>query len=137
MKYYNLEFDGIDKTGKTLLAKYVTQLSNYKYATHARGYMTQVAYAKKFNRPFTYADPNRNTVYILLTVDKDEHDIRCKITNEQPINYEVDSRLFKEVYDYLVKKKYKTLTYNTSQQSMLNIAKDIIKQIDKMEEAKV
>lgn len=133
MKYWNIEFDGPDKTGKTSLAKYVTQLSGYKYATHDRGYMTQVAYAKKFHRPFTYEAPNRNTLYILLTCDKQEHDIRCKISNEPKIDYELDAKLFEEVFTKLVKQGYHTLTYNTSTHTMLEIAKDIILKLDEME----
>ena len=134
MKYWNIELDGPDKTGKTLLAKYITQLSGYKYATHDRGYMTQVAYAKKFHRPFTYAAPNKNTVYILLTCNKEEHDIRCKISNEPKIDFDTDMRIFEEVFVKLLKQGYHTLMYNTSDHSMLHIAKDIIMQIDELEE---
>lgn len=134
MKYWNIEFDGPDKTGKTSLAKYVTHLSGFKYATHDRGYMTQVAYAEKFGRSFTYDKPNKNTVYILLTCDKQEHDIRCKIHNEPYINFEADMAIFNKVFSELVEQGYKTLTYNTSKMPMLDIAKDIIYQIDKMEE---
>lgn len=133
MKYWNIEFDGPDKTGKTTLAKYVTQLSNYKYATHDRGYMTQVAYSKKFNRGFKYDKPSKNTVYILLTCDKQEHDIRCKIHNEPYIDFNSDDKLFQEIFADLTAKGYKTLMYNTSNTPPLWIAKDIISKIDAME----
>lgn len=134
LRWWNIEIDGPDKTGKTLLCQYITHLSNYRFATHARGYLTQVAYAKKFNRPFEYSMPNYRTLYVLLTCDKEEHDIRCKITNEPAINYDADAKLFAEAFDELDPLVYKKLTYNTSEISMYEIAKDIIWHADRLED---
>ena len=134
LKFWNIELDGPDKVGKSTIAKYITQLSNYRFATHDRGFMTQVAYAKKFNRPYTYRLPNFNTVYILLTCEKEEHDIRCKITNEPRIDFDKDMSLFTDVFNRLVRLDYKCLIYNTSQDSFYHIAQDIISQINKWED---
>lgn len=133
-KYWNLELDGPDKTGKSTLAQYITQLSNYRFATHDRGYMTQVVYNKKFGRNFEYSKPSKDTIYILLTTCAKEHDIRCKITNEPKINFEEDMQMFLDVYESLAKDGYKCLFYNTSLSSFYDIANDIIKHIDKFEE---
>ena len=134
LNYWNIELDGPDKVGKTTIAKYITQLSNYRFATHDRGYMTQVVYSKKFNRHFEYRLPNFNTVYILLTCDKAEHDIRCKITGEPQIDFNKDMSLFMNVFNHLVRLDYKCLIYNTSQDSFYHIAQDIVEQINKWED---
>ena len=134
-RYWNLELDGPDKTGKSTICKYITMLSNYRFATHDRGYMTQVAYSKKFNRNYDFTLPSKDTVFILLTVDKIEHDIRCKITNEPKINFEEDMQLFAEVYQKLVSLGYKCLCYNTSKMTAVEIAKNIIYEIDTWEKA--
>lgn len=132
-KYWNLELDGPDKTGKSTICKYITQLSNYRFATHDRGYMTQVAYSKKFNRDYDFVLPNKDTVFILLTVNEKEHEIRCKMHNEPHINFKEDMQLFTEVYQKLVSLGYKCLYYNTSKLTAYEIAKSIIHEIDKWE----
>lgn len=132
-KFWNIELDGPDKVGKSTLGQYLTLLSNYRFAMHDRGYMTQVAYAKKFNRQFEYSEPDRNTIYILLTVEPEEHAIRCKIHNEPKIDYEKDAELFKEVFYDLSSKGYLTMTFNTSHMSTYELAKEIIKRIDRLE----
>lgn len=129
-KYWNIEIDGPDKVGKTLLCQYITQLSNYRFATHARGYMTQVAYARKFERPYLYTKPDTNTIFIMLTTSQEEHDIRCAITHEPKIDYAKDRILFEEIYDELVNDGYKCLRYDTSYMTFYQIALSIIKNID-------
>ena len=132
-KYWNLEIDGPDKVGKSLLAQYLTQLSNYRFATHARGYMTQVVYSKKFDRHYEYSMPDKNTVFILLTCNEEEHNIRCNVTNEPKIDFKSDMHKFKTVFDKLQKEGYKCLTYDTSYYSFYTIAKSIIAYIDSWE----
>lgn len=132
-KYWNIEIDGPDKTGKSTICKYITQLSNYRFATHDRGYMTQVVYSKKFNRDYVYSLPDKNTIFILLTSNEKEHSIRCTITNENKIDFKSDMQMFTDVYQKLVSLNYKCLYYNTSKLTAYEISKSIIHEIDRWE----
>lgn len=133
-QYWNIELDGPDKTGKSTIAKYLTMLSNFRFATHDRGYMTQVVYSKKFNRDYEFSTPDKShTVYILFYCNQEDHNIRCRINNEPYISYSDDLALFKDVYNKLVEEGYKCLSYNTSKMTAYDIAKDILNNIDNME----
>lgn len=84
LKVFNIELDGIDKCGKDSVRPYVFYLEPGKYLCRARGLISQIAYAKLYKRnidwdAITYA---KNTLFVLLKVDKQDWEIRCKLTNE-------------------------------------------------------
>lgn len=136
-KYWNIEIEGPDKTGKTTLAKYLTQLSNYRFATHDRGFLTQVVYSEKYNRHYHYTMPSKRTVFVLLTCNKEDHKIRCAINNEPYINFDNDMTLFNAAFLKLVDNNYKCFIYNTSEMTVYQIANDIIYKIDMLEKGDV
>lgn len=131
LKYWAIELDGPDKVGKSALKKYLIELNQGRYAIHDRGYMTQVAYAKKFNREYEY-EPDKNHVYILLTCDKKDHDIRCKLNNEPYIDYKNDLALFIQIYQSLREANYKVNIFNTSSYSLYNLSEIILNYVDRL-----
>ena len=52
LKFYEIEVEGIDKTGKDLLTHYIVLMSKYKYSVNTRGVLTQMVYNEKFNRKY-------------------------------------------------------------------------------------
>jgi len=133
MKVYNIVLDGIDKTGKDTIRQYIYYLQNAKYICTARGYMTMVVYTKLFNRGYKYDITNQeHTVNVLLTADKDDWEIRCKMTKEPSIDYDIHTKEFNEVYNQLKDNGYHTLMFNTSHNTPYEIAKEILKYVNKI-----
>lgn len=84
IKVFNVEIDGIDKTGKDSIKPYIFYLEPGKFLTRSRGLISQLAYAKLYGREFDWdaLEYTKNTLFVLLTVDELDWSIRCKITNE-------------------------------------------------------
>lgn len=134
MKYWELEIDGPDKTLKDLLCSYICILSNYKYSINVRGFMSQIVYTRKFKRNFSYDDRviNKNKVHILLTGEIEDIKTRCKISREPEYTIAEDLHAFKILANHMVKTGYRVLEYNTSENSIYVIAKDIIKKMEEL-----
>jgi len=137
LKYYNVIIEGIDKTGKDLLKRYIERLSNYKYMVTSRGIISQISHTRIFDRDYEYDLQNEeNNVYVYLSVEKDDWEIRCKLTNEPIINYYT----FIEHFESTVKDiKYlypniNIICYNSSHMTPYDIAKDIISKLDDLNE---
>lgn len=133
MKRQFIEIDGVDRTGKDTLHKYIEQLSNYKYIITTRGILTQLAYTEKFNRGYEYDLEcyKKNFVIVLLSAEPEDLAIRCKMTNEPDYTIESDLKLFQEKSEML-EKEYGAivLRYNTSDTTPYNIAKDIVARLE-------
>lgn len=126
LTHYTIYFEGIDKAGKDLVASYVIQLSKYKYTVNCRGVITQIAYDKLYNRNYEYDLSNQeNAIYVLLHADKEDWEIRCKITKEPKISYEDNVAAF-EYAKKIVEGKIILLEYNTSKMTPYQIAKDVV-----------
>lgn len=130
IKYYKIFLDGIDKTGKDIIANYVDRLSNRKYIVKPRGIVSMIVYSKIFNREYEYDIKEEDVVNVLLMVEKDDWEIRCKLTNEELIDYETHSKCFIKEFNSLdcVHK----LAFNTSKETPYSIAKEIIKYMEKI-----
>ena len=130
MKYYVIYIDGIDKTGKGLIQSYVDRLSGHRFMVKSRGILSMLAYSKLYNRNYTYdLSSQENAVTVLLDVDYDDWLVRCKTTNEPIIDYEAHRYAFERAYDYC-KDKIKIIRYDTSNMTPYNIAKEIIKYME-------
>ena len=125
-----IEVEGIDKTGKDTLVKYIANLSDYKYTIHARGILSQLVYNDKYNRDYTYRLSHKPLI-ILLDVDDDDHAIRCKLTNEPAINKNIDNYAFIKYSELLEYYGFTVLRYNTSELTPINIAYDVLNYIQK------
>ena len=136
MKYWEIEIDGTDRTGKDTLLQYLCYLSDYKYSINSRGILSQLVYTKKYNRDYTFdlSNFNKNKIIIWLYADEEDLKIRCKLTNEP--NYDIinDTKLFNDVVNSL-SNNYIIHKYNTSEITPYQIAKNIIKQINILEES--
>ena len=126
-----IEIEGMDKTGKDTLAKYLGLMANYAYTINVRGILTQLVYNDKFGRNNTYALPYKPFV-IFLDVDNTDHAVRCVAAGEPKININKDREVY---YKYI--KKFRELgitvfTYNTSEMTPYMIAKDVIEQLSKI-----
>ena len=127
-----IEIEGMDKTGKDTLAKYLGLMANYAYTINVRGILTQLVYNDKFGRNNMYALPYRPFI-VFLDVDNVDHAVRCVAAGEPKININKDREVY---YKYI--KKFKelgitVLTYNTSEMTPYMIAKDVIEQLSKID----
>lgn len=133
MKYYQIVIDGIDRAGKDSIKNYIYYLGKAKYICNARGYLSMVVYSNIYNRDYRYDIENqKNIVNVLLEVNKDDWEIRCKTTNEPSRNYEIDSIEFQKVFSDLVRSGYHTLVFNTSNETPYQIAKKIVDYMEKI-----
>lgn len=135
LKYWEIEIDGPDKTGKDLLCTYLCKLSNYKFSINVRGYMSQLVYNMKFDRGHMYDQTviSKNKIFVLLTADAKDLNIRCSATNEPKYDYDKDQSLFYDAFTIVCDSGHIALSYNTSRMTPYDIALDIIKKIDELE----
>ena len=133
LKVFNIELDGIDKCGKDSVRPYVFYLEPGKYLCRARGLISQIAYAKLYKRNIEWdgADYAKNTLFVLLEVDKQDWEIRCKLTNEPNtgFTYEEMTQAFKLAL-YELKERFDVpenhiLVFNTSEYTPYVIADEI------------
>jgi hypothetical protein len=135
IKYYKVVLDGIDKTGKDKIREYVRSLSRGRYTCSARGIMSLLAYSKLYERNYKYDLSNeKNTINVLLDVQKEDWEIRCKLTQEPLINFEQNRMAFQYSREELLKNELIVLEYNTTLYTPYYIALDIIKKMDKLNE---
>lgn len=133
LKVFNIELDGIDKCGKDSVRPYVFYLEPGKYLCRARGLISQIAYAKLYKRniEWDFADYAKNTLFVLLEVNKHDWEIRCKLTNEPNtgFTYEEMTQAFKLAL-YELKERFdipenQILVFNTSEYTPYAIADEI------------
>lgn len=138
MKYYSIFIDGIDKTGKDLIQAYIDILSNHRFLVKSRGVLSLIAYSNLYNRNYKYELENeRDSVNVLLTVDKLDWLTRCEINRETKIDYEENCKKFEEAYQLLSKYSNNILTYNTSKLTPFEISISIIKYMEEINNEKI
>jgi len=131
LKFYTVFLDGIDKCGKDTIKKYVWQLDK-RLNVFCRGWPSLVVYAKKFERNCEYELPYKNALYVHITVDKDDWQIRCNIHNEPTINYLTDSNMFNEAFAILKENEYNVVEYNSTNMTAYQIAQHIVDVIHRL-----
>ena len=119
--------EGVDKTGKDLIVKYINELSNFKYVTHARGCISNVVYDLIYERDndmeYTLDD---HTLYVLLDAETEDLEVRFKITNEPEIkDLNTHRILFNTVFRNMTD-GYHHLKFNTSDITPYKISKMIL-----------
>ena len=88
-KVFNVEFDGMDKCGKDSIAKQIFAVDPNKYIINVRGIMSQIAYSWLWKREYVYEMSKgylENTLFVYLTVNEDDWNVRCKISGEHEKN---------------------------------------------------
>lgn len=141
---FNVEFDGIDKTGKDTIKQGLWYVAPGKYLSRARGLLSQIAYAKLYDRDIEYVDEGytKNTLFVFLTVDKEDWKIRCRLTNEKDIDdddYESHTKAFENAVKYIIDKGVPTshiMHFNTSYETPYQIIKSVnnrLKELNNLE----
>lgn len=130
MNNYLIEIEGIDKSGKDILVSYLCKLTNYKYVAHSRGLLSNMVYSDKYKKSYNY-DLIYKPIIVYLDVDEEDRQVRCKLTNEPPIDANLDRNLFQKHIKILKSKGFTILYYNTSETTPYKIAKDIINKIER------
>lgn len=128
-----ITIDGVDKTGKDLLVKYIVHLSNHKYVIQARGIISQIAYSEIYGRPYKYdLNAYKNDVIFYLTAEDEDLKIRHKITNEPKIDLERDKKVFDKTAKYLYKNGIKVIKVDTTHYTPYENAKLIIEYLEEL-----
>lgn len=128
--------EGIDKTGKDTLVRYINEVTNYKHCVLTRGPISSMAYAKKFNREFddSCMKSLEGSLIVYLTADTEDLNIRFKLTNEPEINKDEDKMLFdKTVTSCQLKYNLRVIKVNTSTNTPYTIANAIKKILEEEE----
>lgn len=137
MRINKIIIEGVDKTGKDLIAKYLMQLCNYKYEIHSRGVISNEVYDILYNREGCERKLDKDTMYVLLTADWLDLDIRCKITNEKEIENRGTHRiLFKTIFNRMMidNEHDYHLEFNTSVVTPYKISKMILDYVENINE---
>ena len=153
MKYkvFNVEFDGIDKTGKDSIMHQIFAVAPNKYVPKARGLISQVAYADLYKRDAEYLVSDgyiENTLFVLLTVNEDDWNVRCKLTGEHEKNksrsdmeaavvYESNMQAFLKAYARLTNKygdRYGDhfMIFNTSEMTPFQIITKVVERLEEL-----
>lgn len=151
MKYkvFNVEFDGIDKSGKDSIMRQIFSYAPNKYIPKARGLISQLAYTDIFGRDVKY-DVSKgyldNTLFVLLTVDEDDWNVRCDLSHEheknkfrndveKQIEWKSHSEAFERAYEKLKSEypdKRHFMKFNTSKVTPIQIIREVVKRLDEL-----
>ena len=119
--------EGVDKTGKDSIMKYIDTLGKHKYALYQRGHISNVVYARIFDREEHKYTLNPHSLYVLLTADPEDLDIRFKLTNEPYTDIKRDLNMFDKVFKEMTAEAgVHTLIINTTDITLYNAAKLIL-----------
>lgn len=136
MKYDMICIEGIDKTCKDLVAHMIWRMTDFKYIFVGRGLISMVAYAKLYNRTYEYTRENaKHCIFIHLTTEKKDWIARCEKSNEKPINFEENVKVFEDAIADVkadLGDDLKLIEFNVSHDSLYHIAQQAIKYIEEL-----
>lgn len=152
-KVFNVEFDGMDKCGKDSIAKQIFAVDPNKYIINVRGIMSQIAYSWLWKREYAYEMSKgylENTLFVYLTVNEDDWNVRCKLSGEHEknkkrtdvesaIEYESSNdafehakhTLFKALYDNGLSSRH-ILELNTSEMTPYQIILKVVERLNEL-----
>ena len=135
LKHFCVSLDGIDKSGKSTLVKYLARMCNFTWNILDRGVITNLVWNKIQGRDIEYdLEMWKSTVFVKLNVDKADWEIRCKIHNEPPMpdSYETMTKAYDDMFDWFRNHGFYVLEFNTSKMTQYQIAKKIVKYVDEI-----
>ena len=122
-----------------------------KYIPKARGLISQVAYADLYKRDAEYLVSDgyiENTLFVLLTVNEDDWNVRCKLPGEHEKNksrsdmeaavvYESNMQAFLKAYARLTNKygdRYGDhfMIFNTSEMTPFQIITKVVERLEEL-----
>lgn len=130
-KYYTVVLEGIDKTGKDQLARYIDQYCGHWMCIPRRGIVSNIAYAKLYGReaPEYDVENHKHELYVLLRADKEDWKMRCHLTNEPAIDYEQNVQVFEDTWKWLKTTGIPCIEFDTTGMTPHQIAHAIIAKI--------
>lgn len=132
---YCCSIDGIDKSGKSTLIKYLARLSNFTLNILDRGPITNIVWNKIQKRDVEYdLEMWKKTLFVRLNVDKEDWKIRCSIHHEpdMPLTYEAMSEAYDDVFAHFKNNGFYILEFNTTKLTAYKIAKKIIEFLNEL-----
>jgi len=134
-KYFCINVEGIDKAGKQQILDYLKYLGKCEYVLMDRGIMSNITYSRIYNRNYEYdVSQFKNWVFVYLVCDKDDWDIRCKLTNEPKIDYGYQLDEFNKTFYDFQNKGFKIMFLNTSHITPYDAALKILDYMNKLNE---
>ena len=131
--FTNICIEGIDKSGKGIVAEYIKRLSNHKYTVFDRGIISEITYSNMFNRNYKFdIEPYKKFVFVYLTVQKEDWDIRCKLTNENKIDFYENLDNFNKTVCQLKNNGFHIIDFSTTEKTPYTIAIEVIKLMEKL-----
>lgn len=135
LKIYTVSFDGLDKTGKSTLVQYLARMSNFTLNILDRGPITNIVWNKIQNRKVCYdVEMWKKTLFVRLTVDKEDWEIRCKVHSEaeMPLTFEEMSAAYDDVFNKFRYYGFYVMEFNTSHMTEYQIAKAIMEKLSEL-----
>ena len=128
-------FEGVDKSGKTSIMAEFNRLTNFKYLTVDRLWVSQIGYAMKYKRPVSIVSISKTIpdtkVYIVYVTAKDSVIQKRIIKARHPhVDVHKDKTFLRAALSMFV--HYPNITileYDTSFTEPTQIASQIIKEI--------
>lgn len=135
VKYDTIILEGMDKSGKSTIFKYIGQMDR-SYVLQDRGLLSCVTYDRIYKRRGKDYDFNshKNEVYFILVPEKDDWLIRCKLENEPPMegSYELNVDEFLESAKLFIENGVEIRVIGSSYWAPFKIAKDILEIMGKL-----
>ena len=138
IKVFNIELEGIDKCGKDSVKRYFFYLAPGKYLPRARGLLSQLVYTELYDRDieFDATDYVKNTLFVLLLVDKQDWEIRCKLTNEPDTGFSFEQ--MQNAFSNSVNRLHRdfdvpterVMIFNTSHTTPFEISKKVCERLE-------
>jgi len=131
-------FEGIDKSGKSTLARAFNKATNYKHMTVDRLFMSQIAYSIIYKRArcidsvrqFIEKFQAHEILIVYIKANKDIIEKRLDKINHEFINIERDQIVFDTVYEYINCDKMIVDTSNKSIEECIIKIKDFIGEVE-------
>lgn len=135
LKVSTVSLDGLDKSGKSTLLKYLARMCNFTWNILDRGVITNLVWNKIQGRDIEYdLEMWKSTVFVRLNVDKADWEIRCRIHNEPPMpdSYEKMTKAYDDMFAWFKSHGFYVLEFNTSKMTQYQIATEIIEYVDEL-----
>lgn len=127
-----VEIEGIDRTGKDTLMRYIDYMSNRTMVVKTRGLMSNIAYADLYNRFLStqyvnqLLEANKETLIVYLTADKADWEVRMKIAGHENLDFTRNEMAFEYAKRVIRGTDILFFEFNTTKQTPYQIAEMVM-----------
>jgi len=127
-----VEIEGIDRTGKDTLMRYIDYMSNRTMVVKTRGLMSNIAYADLYNRFLStqyvnqLLEANKETLIVYLTADKEDWEVRMKIAGHEHLDFTKNEMAFEYAKRVIRGANILFFEFNTTKQTPYQIAEMVM-----------